>query len=296
MRDIAVIVSLFLLVQFLGLYTGVALVLSTPADVYPLSNPIGQGSGSILNAVFFVAAVMLGAVFFLLLFKFYRGNMLFRLLEFFIILAASEVVFEIILINLNVSYAFIPALILAFGLAVAKFVKPSFKNVAAVVSSAGVGALFGFSLNLVPAIAFLLLLGVYDVLSVFWTGHMITMAREFGKRGLSFSVSAETKVKVKKPGMKKPVEEKATLELGTGDMSIPLMLAVAAFKQGCMLGFTCVDVNRGVFLALGVVAGSTIALAAVLYYVSTRRAFLPALPPIALGGLVGLLVASILSP
>ena len=64
--------------------------------------------------------------------------------------------------------------------AAAKFLMPRLKNAVAVISSAGVGAIFGFSLDPLPAIAFMVGLSFYDIWAVYGTRHMITMARELG--------------------------------------------------------------------------------------------------------------------
>ncbi len=114
------------------------------------------------------------------------------------------------------------------------------------------------------------------------------MARELGGRNLAFSINAESYEKVmvkvkptaaekRKKGKKaKPKYEerwrKSSLELGTGDIAIPLMLAVSAFKTGSVIA------------PVAIVLASTAALYGVLWYVLERREFLPALPPLAGAG------------
>lgn len=295
MREVAFILLFFLIVQLLGLYVGANLVLQeTEFQTYNVGQ-IGGGSESAYNSFFFVAAVLGGAVLLIILLKFYRGTLLFKILEFLVVFVASQIVFEVVLINLGFDYSFLLAFACAFCLAAAKFFVPKLKNVTAIVSSAGVGAIFGFSLYILPAIIFIILLSVYDVLSVFWTKHMVLMAKEFSKRQLSFSVSVEKEYKVKIPRKKKPVIQKSMLELGTGDMSIPLMLAVSAFRWGCSnAAGSCVLSLAGLVDAFAVIIGSSLALYVVLWYVLTRKAFLPALPPLALGGLIGLAIAKLL--
>ncbi|MFH1471122.1 MAG: presenilin family intramembrane aspartyl protease, partial [Candidatus Micrarchaeota archaeon] len=207
------------------------------------------------------------------------------------------------------------ALLFALVLAIAKYKMPSLKNTVAVISSAGVGALFGISLDVLPAVLFIVGLSVYDVIAVFYTKHMLTMAREMGKRQMSFSVSVESVEKrkatpeekermtkeaeakrkaeikeLKASGKKVPaayakvgppkeyVEEKRHLELGTGDMAIPLMLAVSVLRFG------------GIGLALATVVGACAGLYFTLDYVFSRKTFLPALPPISGGALLALAI------
>ena len=70
-----------------------------------------------------------------------------------------------------------------------------------------------------------------------------------------------------KAGKPKPVY--STLELGTGDMVVPLMLSVSAYK----LALSPWD-------SISVLIGAAFGLYFVLWYVSKHRTFLPALPPI----------------
>lgn len=294
MREINSIMLFFIIAQLLGLYVGASLI-SQEAQFQEYN--VGQnwgGSASAYNSLFFLGAVIGGAVLLILLIKFYKGMMLFRALEFLVILVSTQIVFQMILANAGVENSLLIAFACAAAFATAKFVSPKLKNATAIISSAGVGAIFGFSLNIVPAVLFTVFLSVYDVLSVFWTKHMVTMAKEFSKRQLSFSVSVEKEYKVKVPRKKELETKKSSLELGTGDISIPLMLAVSAYKWGCTnsSGF-CALSFVGLVDGLAVIIGSSIALYAVLWYVMTKRAFLPALPPLALGGLLGLAIAKL---
>lgn len=292
MREINSILLFFIIVQLLGLYVGASLIAQEAQyQEYNVGKP-GGGSESIYNSLFFLGAVVGGAVLLILLIKFYKGAMLFKALEFVVVLVSTQIVFQVVLANAGVEYAFLLAFAGAAVFAAAKFMSPKLKNATAIISSAGVGAIFGFSLYIVPAVLFTIFLSVYDVLSVFWTKHMVTMAKEFSKRQLSFSVSVEKEYKVKTPGKKQLETKKSSLELGTGDMSIPLMLAVSAYRWGCTNSSgSCVLGFAGMVDGLAVIAGSSIALYAVLWYVMTKRAFLPALPPLALGGLLGLAIA-----
>lgn len=299
MREITTILAMFLAVQLLGLYVGAVMTGNSQQpefqdmNVTPTKDP-----GSTWNSLYFLFAIVLGAVFLILLIKYYRGAFVFRGIETLIIFVASYVVFFAVLYSLGIPQFDLIALIGAFLLAALKYRMPSLKNPAAIISSAGVGALFGFSLNIVPAMLFIIGLSVYDYVAVFYTKHMLTLAREMGKRNMSFSVSVEStqrrkatpaevkqmtvKAKEMKAEGKKPeapkdyVEEKTHLELGTGDLSIPLMLSVSAYKAG------------GITLALGASIGALVGLYFVLDYVFSRKTFLPALPPISAGALLGL--------
>ena len=327
MKEITTIISLFLVVQLLGLCIGG--IMSSPSNMEDFSSlnvAPSKDSGDLFNSAYFLVAVILGAVFLIFMIKNYRGVFLFKALETLIVFFASFIVFLAFLyqfsgflasINPVLGLAELWAFLGAVALAVLKYRMPNLKNIVAVISSAGVGALFGFSLNLIPAILFIIGLSIYDVVAVFYTKHMLTMAREMSKRSMSFSVSVESIEKRKAtPDEKKKmqeeaeakhkqeikelkasgrgavpkayakieppkeyIEEKRHLELGTGDMAIPLMLSVSVLRFG------------GPALALAVVFGACVGLYFTLNYVFSKRTFLPALPPISAGALIALAIA-----
>ena len=117
---------------------------------------------------------------------------------------------------------------------------------------------------------------------------MVEMARELSTRQLSFAVTAKN-VPARKA--KEPVEEYVEraekegerLDLGTGDLSVPAMMSVSAYTLG----------PNGLVYSLAVAAGSTLALYMLLKFVSKQRVFLPALPPICLGGMIALLLVKL---
>jgi len=68
---------------------------------------------------------------------------------------------------------------MAIALTLWKVFRPTIlnQNIAAMISGAGVGALLGASFGIVPSLLFLIILCVYDFVSVFITKHMITLAK-----------------------------------------------------------------------------------------------------------------------
>ena len=303
----------FALTQLLGIYSGIMLVegMKTNPDVGAIAvNPMPNQDDP-LNALIFIGYILFGAVFVILLARYYKGVFGFRLLEATVIFSASSIVFFSLLFPLLSSPSAQPLLlsntvdallgpttlperaflvslllggIIGFVLAASKFFFDSVKNSAAVISSAGVGALFGFSLGFLPTIIFIIGLSIYDYIAVFRTRHMIEMARELSTRQLSFAVTAKS-VPARKPHEKTEVyvdramRDGERLDLGTGDLSVPLMISVSAYSLG----------PNGLIYALAVAAGSTLSLYFLLRFVSKHRVFLPALPPICLGGLLALL-------
>ncbi len=285
---------MFVLTQFIGIYIGTTLIEN--AKIVPEFNELSvspvKDSGSMLNTLFFVAYILLGAGLMLLLIKYYKGVMIFKIIEFMIIFIASNVVFFVLsfaVFRIDPMWGILISLIVSFAFALSKFVFKQIKNVAAVVSSAGVGAIFGFSISFIPTLAIILAVSIYDFWAVFKTRHMVTLARELDARDLSFAVTASEKVKVtveKKVGKKTVSEtverEGGRLDLGTGDLAVPTMLSVSAYPFG------------GMIASVAAMAGASLALYVMLKFVNERRIILPALPPICFGAVVGILIVKLL--
>jgi presenilin-like A22 family membrane protease len=297
MKPYAQVALFFAITQLLGIFTGIVLVSQSqvyegikelsvaPKELIPDAN-------SPLNAVVFLLYILAGAAMIILVARFYKGNMFYQLLEFVVVSTASSIVFfAAFLVFLSIGFEASMLLGIAAGLALgaAKFIKSGAKNIAAIISSSGVGALFGFSLGFLPTAIFVILLSIYDYIAVFKTKHMIEMARELSTRQLSFAVTAK-EVPARKEGEKtsayvdRAMREGERLDLGTGDLSVPAMISVSAYSLG----------PNGLIYALAVAAGSTLSLYLLLQFVSKKRVFLPALPPICLGGMLSLLLVKLL--
>ncbi len=280
MNHIARIVVMFLLAQFIGLFVGIQMVgnkeVYSPYNVTPNQQPEDA-----VNSVIFIVEVIIVAVVVVLIIRYFRWAVpLLRMLELLTIFVTSTLVFQVSLAYFGISHSFEASIALAAMLVILKFLYPRIKNTTAIISSAGVGALFGFSFGIIPTLLLIILISLYDFISVFITKHMVYMAKEMSKMDLSFSIASREKRYVREKGKRK--EEEFSVELGSGDIAIPLMLAVSAYNS-----FTIVD-------SLAVVLGTTIGLIVVLYYVTTRRVFLPALPPLCFSGVLFLAISRLL--
>ncbi len=130
-----------------------------------------------------------------------------------------------------------------------------------VLALSGVGALLGASLGVVPAIALVVLMSVYDFVAVFVTKHMVALA-EGAKDGVPLMFSI-------------PVG-KRTLGLGAGDIAIPTAFTVSIYAA------------HGAGYALPTLFGGLLGLVSLFYYIMGRKnVTLPALPPIVAGLLIG---------
>jgi presenilin-like A22 family membrane protease len=279
MNHIARIVAMFLLAQFIGLFVGIQLI--GDKEYTNLNVTPNQQSGDAGNSIVFLLYVVAVAVVVVLVIKYFKwAAFLFKALELVTIFITSSLVFLVFLAYLHIPNAFEISIVFSILLVALKFFYPKVKNATAIISSSAVGALFGFSFDIVPTLLFIILISLYDFISVFITRHMVYMAKEMSKMDLSFSISSKEKRYVREKGKRK--EEEFSVELGSGDIAIPLMLAVSAYRS-----FTIVD-------SLAVILGTTVGLAIVLYYVTTRRVFLPALPPLCFSGLLFLALSQLL--
>ncbi|OPX64861.1 MAG: Signal peptide peptidase [Methanoregula sp. PtaU1.Bin006] len=157
---------------------------------------------------------------------------------------------------------------------------------------AGVAAIFGASLEVLPVIILLIILAVYDAISVYKTKHMITLAEGVvdmktpilfvipKKRGYSFIKEGIGKIS----GEEGAAGERAAFIIGMGDMIMPSILVVSAnvFMQGTRLGGM---INLP---ALGAIIGSLAGLVVLLYFVMSGKPQ-AGLPPLNGGTILGFL-------
>lgn len=123
-----------------------------------------------------------------------------------------------------------PSILLALGLTAVLRIYPEWYLVDAVglLVSAGVSALFGISMNTLPAILLLAALAVYDAVSVYKTKHMVDLAESAirMKAPLLFIVPRRQGYSFRKtpPGR----EKGGAYFLGLGDAIIPTVIVVSA--------------------------------------------------------------------
>ena len=229
-------VSLFLGAAFIA--NGIT-VTENPADI--------SNSFSLFFYMLFAAVSML------LIMKFYKGKLLFKLMELTFVFAAMTVLSSLFLGETD-------SVIFASLAAIVRALLPDKTSVLLYGSAAVVGGLLGASLDFVPAMVFAVALGVYDYIAVFKTKHIIELAQSLSRRDASFSIKAG------------PNDN--AVELGLGYFVIGSTLSVSALKLG-----TFPDFGFGVAGALGSVFG----LGTMFWYLEKRRGYFPAVPPIVLG-------------
>lgn len=162
-----------------------------------------------------------------------------------------------------------------------------------VLIGAGVASIFGVSLEVLPVVILLLLLAIYDAISVYKTKHMITLAEGVIdlKTPILFVIPKKRDYSFIRDGIGKLQGEDApeggergAFIIGMGDLIMPAILVVSAnvYLKGAKLGGV---INLP---ALGAILGSVAGLVVLLHFVMSGKPQ-AGLPPINGGTILGLL-------
>ncbi|MFA6530698.1 MAG: presenilin family intramembrane aspartyl protease [Candidatus Micrarchaeia archaeon] len=257
------ILFLFAIAQALGFFSGLVLISDIPFNpaFHELSVP--ASGNDLFDGVYMFGFMLIGAVIMLIFIRHIRNDFLFMLLETALIATTSSIVFYSLL---RLFFPYLESMMIAgsLGLILAglKQLDDRFKNVSAILASAGVGALFGSSIGLMPLVILIALLAVYDYIAVFKTKHMVEFADYMMKRNVSFTITSKKYI----PELKR----ERRMDLGTGDIIVPVMLEVALIPVSPVA-------------SLFVFLGALVALGIFLYLFFNKKVVLPAIPPIAFG-------------
>ena len=170
-------------------------------------------------------------------------------------------------------------------------------DAAGVVMAIGVIGIFGVSLSILPVMVLLIALAVYDAISVYGTKHMLALADGVTRMRLPILL-----VIPKKRGysflQQKPLmeqledgEEREAMFMGLGDVIIPGVLMISAFKflPEKMIG----EVSGSLLVALGTLLGSLVGFAILMTFVLRGRPQ-AGLPLLNGGAIVGYLLSYLL--
>ncbi|MFH0986813.1 MAG: presenilin family intramembrane aspartyl protease [Candidatus Micrarchaeota archaeon] len=265
---IAVLIVIFLSVQAIGLLSAQKyLGYIERGELEPaMKNP-----DSIDNSVILFAIILGMTVLIILMIRFAR--FMIRIIEAVSIFFTSGISFGLLLSYvMPLGTADSLSVGLALGLTAWKMLKPTHfsQNIALIFSVSGAGAVMGVSFGIIPVMVFMLLLSIYDFISVFITKHMVYMAKALTDKPTAFTAAIPTKT----------AHYEHVFQLGGGDIVIPLMFAVSVLAR------------YGLVQSLGAIAGAFIAAIALFWHVTKNpgRA-LPALPPICAGSVIGFIIA-----
>jgi presenilin-like A22 family membrane protease len=206
------------------------------------------------------------------------------MLIFYVLSLVLDIFVTNVFLNLGLSIAFTAILLVAL------VKKPEWYVLDAIALFTAVGAvaIIGISLDIWIVIVLLIIMAVYDAISVYKTKHMVDLADSVmdlklpimfvipKKKGYSFL--EETK------GLKqklKEEEERQAYFLGVGDVVFPGFLAVAAFHNLA---------NNGFIMAMSVLAGTLLGFVALMFFVMKGKPQ-AGLPLLCSGAILGYAVA-----
>ncbi len=281
------------MVQFGGLL--IAIFTTPTIQLYVQSGYTEMNS--LEAALFYLLYIVAAAGLILLLIRYFRRPGVFTLMEALVVLLATGfVLFDLlntVFPNANSLYLTAAAGIITAALIIAKNRFGRLRNFIAITSSIGVGILIGFN-GFFLAYFLMLLIAVYDYVAVFITKHMIAMAKEMSSRNLAFLIGStdvealpkkylsssdirelkKQESKIKDPLVKGLVKEGvfpvvSQVQLGTGDLALPLMLAVSAY-----ISFF------SYFAAVMIAVGSAAGMVFTMYLLKRYKVALPAIPPL----------------
>ncbi|MFH1895370.1 MAG: presenilin family intramembrane aspartyl protease [archaeon] len=206
------LVALFLVTQILGLYVGLNLVSSG----IQREGIVNDNPDDPINSVGLFGYILVSTAILLIVLKFYKGDLLFIFVESLLVFLTSLIVFGFVLPEeLGLIALALAVLLVATRLIFRKNVL--LRNIASVCAAAGAGPLIGYNFGLIPVMLFLIILAGYDIIAVFYTKHMVVLAKSITKKNLAFTFALPTK--------------EHNFELGTGDMVIPLVFAVSVLTE-----------------------------------------------------------------
>lgn len=244
------LILLFLATQVLGLAVANVLIKENVRVTILTDNPEDiENAFALFGYILFVTAI------FILIITFVKVRGITMLFEILALSATSTLVFAALLPDVALLFTAV-IIMLRLSLRENAFVK----NLSSTIATAGAGALIGISLGVVPVVAFLAILCMYDYIAVFKTKHMVKMAEAITRDNAAFTFSLPSKER--------------TYQLGTGDLVMPLVFAtsiMAKTKNFYPAPYYLVPVALVLF-------ASILGLFGTFFYLTKKRHALPALP------------------
>lgn len=159
------------------------------------------------------------------------------------------------------------ALIAAFFSAVLSTVERDvyFYNMVQILCYAGLASIFSPIFNIGSMIILLVIISVYDFISVYVTGHMVTLAKTQEKTGIVSGVVV------------KDVEKNESAFLGGGDLVLPMLFSGVAGRTNIVSGYF-------------IIYGATVSLLFLLLMGEKKKAY-PAMPVLSTGMLIGYIIS-----
>ena len=251
-----------------------------------------EDSGDPMNLVFFFAIIIVMTVVILLIAKYWKK----QLIQFIILGAVGYTSFYVFLPLLALVLPGWWPLFLSIALAVVltvtllKYPEWYIIDICGIIVGAGAIAIFGISLDIFLVLILLIILAIYDAISVYKTKHMIDLADTVMDLKLpvllvvpkirNYSLLKETKRLKEKL---KDDEEREAFFMGLGDIVMPGILVAATYN----------NINAGLPVAIGVIVGTLVGFVVLMTFVIKGKPQ-AGLPCLCGGAILGYLVASYL--
>jgi len=278
--------GMLLVVEFIALF------LSRPlqaAGVTALPYP----PESIWNTVLFLAMLLAFTLFILVLIRFGVRRLLSAIIALSLFFTFYYIFASLALsIAGETDLAGLATLVLSIGATVFLYKYPEWYviDTLGILLCAGVASIFGIALGIIPALVLLVLLALYDAISVYRTKHMITLAEGVLslKAPILFVIPKRRDYSFIKEGLAIKGEdgearERGAFVIGMGDMIMPTILVVSANVFLRVPGWAFSPP------AIGAIAGSLVGLAVLLTVVKQGKPQ-AGLPPLNAGTIIGFLI------
>jgi presenilin-like A22 family membrane protease len=247
------------------IFVGMQLLALALVPLYPSDYQAFPDANDPVNPIIYVVMMLVMTGLMLILIKYALGKIIKAIFVFAVGTTTFVVMLPIIYqITPNLDFAIYGSIVIALVLIILLLFKPEWYVVNTIGFIIGVGAaiLLGLSLSILPVLILLVVLAVYDAISVYKTKHMIALAEGVVplKLPVVFVIPKKKDFSMSKLENKhiasEPAEEREAMFMGVGDAVIPAILAVSAvvFLPGASA--TLSDAN--LLVALGTVAGSTV--------------------------------------
>lgn len=220
-----------------------------------------------LFLLFFASAT----AFMVLFVRLYRGQFLYRVLFSLIVFLGLLKLFEAVF---PFEFSALVAAVFLLGL----FVVPTVwtHDIIVILSAAGIGSVFALSFSEYAAIALLLILALYDVIAVFVTKHMITLAHEMIRHKATFALFIPERVRGFIESVSAVRPGAGFLILGGGDIVLPIIYLSTVARESMAV-------------AVAGVGGALVGQFLNHFFLVQLRKPIPALPLIAFGAMAGVL-------
>ncbi len=180
-----------------------------------------QDPESMWNTVYFIILIIGFTALILLVLKF-GGD---KLVQFIMLAAVAVTMYYVMAVLLP--YGYVP-IVITIALTVLLYIYPEWYilDATGLVIGGGAAAMFGISLGIIPVILLMILLAIYDAISVYKTKHMVSLAESIVDMRLPILFVLPRK---RNFSIVKNSDMGEAFFMGLGDAIIPSMLVVSAF-------------------------------------------------------------------